>query len=404
MKDMINEENLLKVEKYIEYLCHNNNDSLTNFNFFLGWIDNNFINLNMQEIIALVNNNDSFKKMIYDVCILNKINYDNKNLHKVTFIKNMLEAYKKINEIEEIEKELEDFNYNININENSLELAPLRFYLNQAPKRLLTREEVIDLCKKRDLGSQSARNILIEYNLRLVISIAKKYQSVSGLDFMDLVQAGNEGLLIAAERFNYKLGWTFATYACYWIRQTITRTIANESRIIRVPTYVHEDILTVKKAMAKYYQAHEEMPDQEKLVDITKLSTERVASALSLIYNETVSLNSPVDSTEGCDTELGDIIVDKTNDQDSIDEKIYYDEIKEFFENSNLTNVEKNIIKYRYGFVNGKNHTLDEIGKILNISRERVRQVESKAIRKLRVDPKFKKLGINSSYYYHFKF
>lgn len=169
MEDMIREENLLKVKDYIKHLDIKNYDSIANFDFLLDWIDINSIKLNYEEIIALINTDDYFKKMIFDVCSLDKINYDKLNLNEATFVKNMVRAYKIVQEINskeinDIEKELENFSLDDirdeDVSISTMELDPLNFYLSQAPKRLLTREEVIDLCKKRDLGSQRAREIL----------------------------------------------------------------------------------------------------------------------------------------------------------------------------------------------------------------------------------------------------
>lgn len=207
MEDMIKEENILKVKDYIEHLDHKNHDSRDNFDMFLDWIDINYINLNYEEIIALINTDDYFKKMIFDVCSSDKINYDNLDLNEAKFIKNLLKAYKRVQDIDNVEKDLEDFNLNDtnlkDINLNSLESDPLNFYLSQAPKRLLTREEVIDLCKKRDLGSQKAREILAEYNMKLVAYIAIRHKNaaehssmIQGIDVMDLISAGNEGLCL----------------------------------------------------------------------------------------------------------------------------------------------------------------------------------------------------------------
>ena len=396
MKDMINEENLSKVKNYMEYLCRSNYDSITNFDLFLDWIDNNFINLNEHEIIALINSDDTFKKMVFDECILDKINYDDKNLHEVTFIKNMLVAYKRVKEIEDIEKELEelsleDIKSNTEIDSNNFGLEPVTFYLNQAPRRLLTKEEVIDLCKKRDLGSQNARNILAEHNLRLVVSVAKKYQAITGLDYMDLIQAGNEGLLIAVDRFNYKLGWTFATYATWWIRQSITRTIANESRTIRIPVHLNENMYVVKKASDHFYKLNGCFPDESELVKLTGLPEEKVKIAVFQLNNDVTSLNEFLRDDEA-DTELGDVIIDEKNSLSKVDEKIFNENVDVLLENSRLSDKEKMVIKYRFGFINHRIYTLEEIGNMYGVTRERIRQIEIKALGKLRRDYRFKNI------------
>ena len=401
MEDMIKEENILKVKDYIEHLDHKNHDSIANFDMFLDWIDINYINLNYEEIIALINTDDYFKKMIFDVCSSDKINYDNLDLNEAKFIKNLLKAYKRVQDIEKVEKELEDFSLNdVNfrdINLNSLELDPLNFYLSQAPKRLLTREEVIDLCKKRDLGSQKARDILAEYNMKLVAYIAMKHKSGTeqsqSIDIMDLIGAGNEGLMIAIDKYNYKLGWSFSTYATWWIMQSIRRTIASDSRTIRVPVHVHEASLIVKRAISKYFALYGKNPSEEELVKITNLPLNKVQDALNAVYNSVMSLDNPIELDEDCDTELIDCVEDKEHSKDSFERKIFNQEFREALMNSKLTDKEKNVILYRFGFVDGETHTLEEIGQKMGVTRERIRQIESKSIRKLRKDSNVKKFA-----------
>lgn len=401
MEDMIREENLIKVKDYIEHLDHKNHDSIANFDMFLDWIDINYINLNYEEIIALINTDDYFKKMIFDVCSSDKINYDNLDLNEAKFIKNLLKAYKRVQDIEKVEKELEDFSLNDfnlkDINLNSLELDPLNFYLSQAPKRLLTREEVIDLCKKRDLGSQKARDILAEYNMKLVAYIAMKHKSGTeqsqSIDIMDLIGAGNEGLMIAIDKYNYKLGWSFSTYATWWIMQSIRRTIASDSRTIRVPVHVHEASLIVKRAISKYFALYGKNPSEEELVEITNLPLNKVQDALNAVYNSVMSLDNPIELDEDCDTELIDCVEDKEHSKDSFERKIFNQEFREALMNSKLTDKEKNVILYRFGFVDGETHTLEEIGQKMGVTRERIRQIESKSIRKLRKDSNVKKFA-----------
>lgn len=401
MEDMIKEENILKVKDYIEHLDHKNHDSIANFDMFLDWIDINYINLNYEEIIALINTDDYFKKMIFDVCSSDKINYDNFDLNEAKFIKNLLKAYKRVQDIEKVEKDLKDFSLNdVNfrdINLNSLELDPLNFYLSQAPKRLLTREEVIDLCKKRDLGSQKARDILAEYNMKLVAYIAMKHKSGTeqsqSIDIMDLIGAGNEGLMIAIDKYNYKLGWSFSTYATWWIMQSIRRTIASDSRTIRVPVHVHEASLIVKRAISKYFALYGKNPSEEELVKITNLPLNKVQDALNAVYNSVMSLDNPIELDEDCDTELIDCVEDKEHSKDSFERKIFNQEFREALMNSKLTDKEKNVILYRFGFVDGETHTLEEIGQKMGVTRERIRQIESKSIRKLRKDSNVKKFA-----------
>ena len=409
MEDMIREENLLKVKDYIKHLDIKNYDSIANFDFLLDWIDINSIKLNYEEIIALINTDDYFKKMIFDVCSSDKINYDKLNLNEATFVKNMVRAYKIVQEvnskeINDIEKELENFSLDDirdeDVSISTMELDPLNFYLSQAPKRLLTREEVIDLCKKRDLGSQRAREILAEYNLKLVASIAVKHRRatehcdmIQGVDLMDLVSSGNEGLMIAIDKYNYKLGWSFSTYASWWIMWAIRRTLTNESRTIRVSAGVHEDCLTINKAISRYYEQYHKTPSDEELAKFTNMPLNKVKTALQQLNNVTFSLNAPIENIDDCDTEFGDFIEDKENSKESIERKILNEEFREALINARLTDKEKFVILNRFGFIDGENHTLEEIGQMVGVTRERVRQIENKSIRKLRKDPKIKKFA-----------
>lgn len=407
MEDMIREENLLKVKDYIKHLDIKNYDSIANFDFLLDWIDTNSIKLNYEEIIALINTDDYFKKMIFDVCSSDKINYDKLNLNEATFVKNMVRAYKRVQEvnskeINDIEKDLENFSLDDirdeDVSISTMELDPLNFYLSQAPKRLLTREEVIDLCKKRDLGSQRAREILAEYNLKLVVSIAVKHRRaiehsdmIQGIDLMDLVSSGNEGLMIAIDKYNYKLGWSFSTYASWWIMWAIRRTLTNESRTIRVSAGVHEDCLTINKAISRYYEQYQRTPSEEELAEFTKMPLNKVKTALQQLNNVTLSLNAPIENIDDCDTEFGDFVEDKDSSKEAIEKKILNEEFREALINARLTDKEKFVILNRFGFTDGKNHTLEEIGKMMGVTRERVRQIESKTIRKLRRDKQIKK-------------
>lgn len=407
MEDMIREENLLKVKDYIKHLDIKNYDSIANFDFLLDWIDINSIKLNYEEIIALINTDDYFRKMIFDVCSSDKINYDKLNLNEATFVKNMVRAYKRVQEvnskeINDIEKDLENFSLDDisdeDVSISTMELDPLNFYLSQAPKRLLTREEVIDLCKKRDLGSQRAREILAEYNLKLVVSIAVKHRRaiehsdmIQGIDLMDLVSSGNEGLMIAIDKYNYKLGWSFSTYASWWIMWAIRRTLTNESRTIRVSAGVHEDCLTINKAISRYYEQYQRTPSEEELAEFTKMPLNKVKTALQQLNNVTLSLNAPIENIDDCDTEFGDFVEDKDSSKESIEKKILNEEFREALINARLTDKEKFVILNRFGFTDGKNHTLEEIGKMMGVTRERVRQIESKTIRKLKRDKQIKK-------------
>ena len=247
------------------------------------------------------------------------------------------------------------------------------------------------------MGSQKARDILAEYNMKLVAYIAMKHKSGTeqsqSIDIMDLIGAGNEGLMIAIDKYNYKLGWSFSTYATWWIMQSIRRTIASDSRTIRVPVHVHEASLIVKRAISKYFALYGKNPSEEELVKITNLPLNKVQDALNAVYNSVMSLDNPIELDEDCDTELIDCVEDKEHSKDSFERKIFNQEFREALMNSKLTDKEKNVILYRFGFVDGETHTLEEIGQKMGVTRERIRQIESKSIRKLRKDSNVKKFA-----------
>lgn len=398
MNEVINENNIKLVKDFIDRIVDPIYSNKDIFYMFLDWIDDKNINFNDSELIALINTDEKLKNVIKDA-IVNNYNVDFTDLKELELVKRIFKAYKMVSEVNNIEKdmansEIEDNLEERNVSASTLEKDPTGFYLSQIPKKLLNREEVIELCKQRDMGSVQAKNFLIEHNLRLVVSVAKKYTNM-GLDFDDLIEAGNEGLMTAADKYNYKLGFAFTTYATWWIRQSITRTIAYESRTIRVPVHVHVDIIVVRKELANYYANNGNKPTEEELAKITNIPINRVREALFQINNNIMSLNSPVEGIENSETELGEFIVDKTNNRNNMEEAIFYQQVNNYLNSSTrLTDKEKLVLKYRFGFGSGKTYTLEEIGHMMGVTRERVRQVESKALRKLRIDPNFKKLGI----------
>ena len=216
---------------------------------------------------------------------------------------------------------------------------------------------------------------------------------IQGIDVMDLISAGNEGLMIAIDKYNYKLGWSFSTYATWWIMQSIRRTLATESRTIRIPVQLHEAALAVKKASSNYFALHGKNPSEEELVKLTNLLLNKVHDAMNVLSNFMASLDAPVELDEESDSELADFVEDMKYSKDSFDKKIFNEEFKDAFINSKLTEKEKFVVLHRFGFIDGEIHTLEEIGQMMGVTRERVRQIESKSIRKLRKDPKIKKFA-----------
>lgn len=257
----------------------------------------------------------------------------------------------------------------------------IKLYLTEIARyKLLTAEEEKELARK---GTQEARNKLVEHNLRLVVSIAKRYRRYGDLPFGDLIQLGNEGVMNAARRFDAKKGCRFSTYATWWINQSIQRGIADTSRNIRVPVAAYANILKVKKAMNEYSFSHDgDLPSMEQLIEMTGLTEEKIYNA-KLNMSATVSLSTPLSQEKEDDT-LGDMIESPEN---AIEEKINTmfnnDLLSRVFESGYLSQREIEILKYRNGFY-GKIYTLQEISKIYHVTRERIRQMEYVALKKMR--------------------
>lgn len=390
MKEEINEVNIKLAEEYLNKINTENNNNI--IDMFLDWILENDIKFNRSEIVALINNDNLLRDNISSMVNDANFNFKKYNNNKRTLIKTILDAFKLVEELNEFENDLtveKETNTDIDSDDDLINMC-----LNNSPKRLLSKDEVVALYKQYHKGSIEAKDILVKYNLRLVLSIARRYQNY-GLDIEDLFQIGCEGLMIAIEKYDYKLGFAFSTYATWWIRQNITRAIANESRTIRIPVNVHEDVLKLKREMATYYLNHGKMPNEEELARLTSLSASRLEIALEQIKSSIISLNTPTGESE--ETELGDLIVDEESSIDDFDSdmenKIFYEEVNKLFENSHLTEREKEVIRYRFGFYDGKCYTLEEVGKIHGVTRERVRQIEKHGLRKLKLNSGFRELN-----------
>ena len=261
----------------------------------------------------------------------------------------------------------------------------VKAYLKEIGKiPLLRPEEEIELAKRILIGDKKAREELIKANLRLVVSVAKRYIR-SGMRFEDLIQEGNEGLMKAVEKFDVAKGFKFSTYATWWIRQGITRSIANDSRMIRVPVHAHEVIEAIRRFESKYLNEHGEMPTDQEIsqglgYSIKTIKESKVASL------PVISLETPVTNDDGQSQEssLMDYIPSEVNVQNEVERKLTNEEFIELI-NKTLSAREAEVIFLRFGFKDGIPKTLEEIGKMYKISRERIRQIQLKGLRKLRI-------------------
>lgn len=246
---------------------------------------------------------------------------------------------------------------------------------------LLSPEQELYLAKRVADGDIEAKNKLVESNLRLVASIARKYVGKCNLSFLDLVQEGNLGLYKAADKYDYTKGFKFSTYATYWVRQAISRAIADQGRTIRTPVHVVESLSKISKARAELLQTLGHEPTEEEIGAATGLTAEKVAMYLAASKNP-LSIDKPV--AEDDDVDMTDIVPDLN--QETPEEKVRRDATKQAIDDilGTLSDREKLVVQMRFGLEDGTGHTLDEIGKVLGVTRERARQIEAKAMQKLR--------------------
>lgn len=292
-------------------------------------------------------------------------------------------------DIDDDEEEDEDDEETISIPKGVNVDDPVRMYLKEIGKvDLLTKEEEIDLAKRIEAGDESARQHLTEANLRLVVSIAKRYVG-RGMLFLDLIQEGNLGLLKAVEKFDWRKGYKFSTYATWWIRQAITRSIADQARTIRVPVHMVETINKLIRIQRQLLQDLGREPKPEEIAKEMGISVEKVRKILK-IAQEPVSLETPIGEEE--DSHLGDFIPD--NDSPAPAEAAAFSLLKDQLEDvlDSLTSREQKVLRLRFGLDDGRARTLEEVGKQFDVTRERIRQIEAKALRKLKHPSRSKKL------------
>ncbi|HIS61053.1 MAG TPA: RNA polymerase sigma factor RpoD [Candidatus Scybalomonas excrementigallinarum] len=294
-----------------------------------------------------------------------------------------LEELEQLEEVEELEK------VDLSVPDGVSYDDPVRMYLKEIGKiPLLNSEEEIELAKRIEHGDEEAKKRLAEANLRLVVSIAKRYVG-RGMHFLDLIQEGNMGLIKAVDKFEYQKGYKFSTYATWWIRQAITRAIADQARTIRIPVHMVETINRIVRTSREMVQKLGREPLPEELAKELNMDVEQVQKALK-ISQEPVSLETPVGEED--DSHLGDFIQDDNIPVPA--EAAAYVMLKEQLSEVLLTlnEREQKVLKLRFGLDDGRSRTLEEVGKEFDVTRERIRQIEAKAIRKLRHPSRSKKL------------
>jgi len=266
---------------------------------------------------------------------------------------------------------------------------PVRMYLKEIGRvPLLAPEEEIELAKRIEQGDEDAKRRLAEANLRLVVSIAKRYVG-RGMLFLDLIQEGNMGLIKAVEKFDHMKGFKFSTYATWWIRQAITRAIADQARTIRIPVHMVETINKLIRVSRQLLQEYGREPTPEEIAAVMDLSPEKVREIMK-IAQEPVSLETPIGEED--DSHLGDFIED--SDAPAPADAAAYELLREQLEDvlETLTEREENVLRLRFGLDDGRTRTLEEVGKVFGVTRERIRQIEAKALRKLRHPSRSKRL------------
>jgi len=348
-------------------------------------------NLSSKELLDVLEDMNLEQEQIdkfYDT--LENLNIDIAEVEEVAFVPPENDDVPEIEELQEIETLAEDeiIDPDTLVDNFSID-DPVRMYLKEIGKvNLLTTEEEIELATKMAQGDSEAKRQMAEANLRLVVSIAKRYVG-RGMLFLDLIQEGNLGLIKAVEKFDYTKGYKFSTYATWWIRQAITRAIADQARTIRIPVHMVETINKVMRISRQLLQELGHDPTPEEIAEDMGMPVEKVREILK-IAQEPVSLETPIGEEE--DSHLGDFIPDEDASEPA--EAASFTLLKEQLSGvlGTLTQREEKVLRLRFGIEDGRTRTLEEVGRVFNVTRERIRQIEAKALRKLRHPSRSKKL------------
>ena len=347
------------------------------------------------DITDLISNNRNIEKTLQNIIENNSLDikyYENKTKNENTL--NIIETYLDlVNSNQKDEIIDENFEFDEKLEDVYLENDVVMYLYEIGRYKLLTAEEEIHLANLVKEGDKSAREQFINANLRLVVQIAKKYTN-SGVPFLDLIEEGNIGLMKAVDKFDPSLGYKFSTYATWWIRQAITRSISDKSRVVRVPVHMFEQIKKVNNTRKELTSILNRTPTEEELAKYLNISLEKLED-INYYSLAPVSLNQSV-SEEDEESELGDFVADENilNPEETVVTKLYGNHIRDFL--NILTKNERKVIEYRLGFIDGKVYTLQEVGEIFNVTRERIRQIEAKALKKLKNRIK---VADNDSYY-----